>query len=96
VLLDGGEKLEEDNKFTLYFHTFVGALGLILLTVTILKYYETIEVSSGYLLPFFGFILTFSYINYLEKKAGVSKKVIWIRSISSIVILLLISKVLFF
>lgn len=96
MLLDGGEKLEEDNKFTLYFHTFVGALGLILLTVTIIKYYETIEVSSGYLLPFFGFIFTFSYINYLENKAGVSKKVIWIRSISSIVILLLISKVLFF
>lgn len=71
--------MEEGNKFTLYFHTCVGALGLILLTVTIIKYYEAIEVSSDYLLPFFGFILTFSYINYLENKAGVSKKVIRIK-----------------
>lgn len=87
----------EDNKFSLYFYTCVGALGLILLTVTIIKYYETIEFSTGYLLPFFGFILTFSYINYLENKAaGVSKKVIWIRSITKIILLLLISKVIFF
>lgn len=88
--------MEEENKFTLYFYTCVGSLGLILLMVTIIKYYETIEFSSGYLIPLFGFILTFSYINYLESKVGVSKKVIWIRSITTIIILLLISKVLFF
>ena len=66
--------MEEEKKFTLYFYTCVGSLGLILLMVTIIKYYETIEFSSGYLIPFFGFILTFSYINYLESKVGVSKK----------------------
>lgn len=87
--------MEEGSKFTLYFYMCAGSIGLVLLIVTIIKYYETIEVSSGYLLPFFGFILTFSYINYLENRAGVSNKVIWIRSISSIIILLLILKVLF-
>lgn len=86
----------QDNKFALYFYTCVGALGLILLTVTIIKYYETLEVSSGYLIPFFGFILTFYYINYLERKAGISKKVIWIRAITTIIVILLISKVIFF
>lgn len=88
--------MEETNKFALYFYAYTGALGLVLLIVTIIKYYETVEFSSSYLLPFFGFILTFSYINYLEGRAGISKKIIWIKSISSIIMLLLISKVLFY
>ena len=74
----GGEHLEENNKFALYFHAYAGALGLVLLIVTIIKYYEAVEFSSSYLLPFFGFILTVSYINYLESRAGISKKIIWI------------------
>ena len=74
----------------------VGALGLILMIVTIIRYYETIQGSTGYLLPFFGYALTLFYINYLERKAGVGKQAMWIRSITTIIILLLISKVLFY
>ncbi|MER2078578.1 hypothetical protein [Psychrobacillus psychrotolerans] len=88
--------MEETNKFALYFYAYAGALGLVFLIVTILNYYKTTEFSSNYLLPFWGFILTFSYINYLESRAGISKKIIWIKSISSIIMLLLISKVLFY
>jgi len=46
----GGETLEETNKFALYFYAYVGALGLVLLIVTILNYYKTTEFSSNYLL----------------------------------------------
>ena len=70
----GGDNLEENNKFALYFYAYAGALGLVLLIVTILNYYKTTEFSSNYLLPFWGFILTFSYINYLEVEQALVKR----------------------
>ncbi len=68
---------------------FVGSLGHILIIVGTLRYLEAVG-GSGYLLSFMGFILTMIYINYLEAKADISKKIIWVKSILSILTLLVI------
>ncbi|WP_243299483.1 hypothetical protein [Bacillus litorisediminis] len=38
-----------------------------------------------------GFLFTMFYMNYLETKAGVGKRVIWVRSIISLVLFYLIA-----
>ncbi|HJV17562.1 MAG TPA: hypothetical protein VJ546_09305, partial [Bacillales bacterium] len=45
---------------------------------------------SDFLMSFLGFLLIITYINDLEKRAGISKKFIWIRVSSSIVLFLVI------
>ncbi|HWL24306.1 MAG TPA: hypothetical protein VNR38_11260 [Ureibacillus sp.] len=50
---------------------------------------------QGYLLSIAGFSLVINYIYSLEEKAGISKKVIWIRSGVLIVIVAVISYSLF-
>ena len=58
----------------------------------LVKEYDTV----GYAIIFFGFILTISYINYLEKKEGISKKMTWIRVIVSLILFFSFSYFLYF
>lgn len=67
------------EKQVLYFYMILVTIGTVLIALTTLRYMSNVNDSSGYLI-LFGLIFTISYINYLEKKAGISKKVIWIRN----------------
>jgi hypothetical protein len=68
---------------------FIGILGPILIAVGILRYFEDVG-GIDYFTPFIGFILTMMYLSYLEGKAGISKRIIWIKSIISIATLFII------
>ncbi|MBO0589533.1 MULTISPECIES: hypothetical protein [unclassified Sporosarcina] len=82
--------MEENDKGILYINMFIGTLGLIIIIVGLLKYYETVGgIGSSFAL--LGFPLTMIYMNYLEGKAGISKKILWIKSIIAIFLLFIIS-----
>ncbi|MCZ8541897.1 hypothetical protein MKY29_11395 [Psychrobacillus sp. FSL K6-2365] len=80
--------MEENDRGTLYFNMSIGTLGLLIIAVGLFKYVETVGGDSSYTL--LGFPLTMIYLNYLEGKAGISKKILWIKSIIAISLLIII------
>ncbi|APH06012.1 hypothetical protein [Bacillus weihaiensis] len=67
-----------------------GALGLALVGFGGVMFIE-IHHTKGYLTVVFALIITSIYIEYLERKAGISKKMIWIRGGVSILILIILT-----
>ena len=83
------------EKQVLYFYMILVTIGTVLIALTTLRYMSNVNDSSGYLI-LFGLIFTISYINYLEKKAGISKKVIWIRNSVYTVLVISLTYFLYF
>lgn len=65
--------MEENDKGILYFNMSIGTLGLIIIAIGLLKFYEIVG-GTGSSFVLLGFPLTMIYLNYLEGKAGISKK----------------------
>jgi hypothetical protein len=80
--------LSEDKRLS-YIRTFFGGVGTILVALGAARFIN-ISDSKGFYLVLFGFLLSVGYINYLEKKAGVSNKVTWIRALLSAIVLLIL------
>lgn len=80
ISLEGGMVLKE-NKQALYFNMILGTIGTILIALAAMRYLVKENDNIGKAFILFGFILMNAYINYLEKRAGISKKLIWIRDI---------------
>lgn len=83
--------MKKENKLTLYFNMVIGAIGTILIVLFEFRHLifqeEKLKIDiTGNAMIMFGFIFTINYINYLEKKAGISNKLTWIRAIASIII----------
>ena len=68
------------DKQVLYFYMISVTIGTTIIALAIMKYIFEVNEPRGYLIMLLGFLLTINYINYLEKKAGISKKIIWIRN----------------
>ena len=85
----------KENKQALYFNMILGTIGTILIALAAMRYLVKENGSIGYAFILFGFILTIGYINYLEKRAGISKKLTWIRAIISLIIIISFSYFLF-
>ena len=91
----GGMVLKE-NKQALYFNMILGTIGTILIILAAMRYLIKENDYIGYAFILFGFILTIGYINYLEKRAGISKKLTWIRVIVSMILFLSFSYFIYF
>ncbi|KMJ57250.1 hypothetical protein AB685_17780 [Bacillus sp. LL01] len=76
-----------DNNRSLYLNMILGSIGLLLIGFSIFEYLILVEITTGYILTLLGFIITVHYIYHLEKKAGISNKLIWIRAIILILIM---------
>ena len=63
-----------------------GTIGTILIALAAMRYLVKENDNIGYAFILFGFILTIGYITYLEKRAGISKKMTWIRVILSLIL----------
>ncbi len=87
--------LKEDKRI-LYFNMVLGTIGTILIILAAIRYLIKENDNTGYALIIFGFILTIGYINYLENKAGISKKLTWIRVIISLILFFSFSYFLYY
>jgi hypothetical protein len=74
---------------------FVGTIGIIIAGLGIVRYISLMYDSQGFGLALIGLALVNSYVFYLEKKTGVSNKVIWIKSIVSGSVLVVIAYLLY-
>lgn len=80
--------MEKKDRGILYFNMSIGTLGLLIILAGLFKYVEHVGGNSSFAL--LGFPLTMIYLNYLEGKAGISKKILWIKSIIAISLLIII------
>ena len=67
----------------------LGAIGIA--TILFLAMYTLDKENPFGYLGFIGVALVILYINFLEKKAAISTKLIWIKAVISMVLLLLLS-----
>lgn len=70
--------MENKEKGIFYLHMVIGTVGLLLIGVGLVKFVEKV----GGLDPLYGLLgysLLMVYLQYLEEKVGISKKVGWIR-----------------
>ncbi|TFB14038.1 hypothetical protein E3U55_14740 [Filobacillus milosensis] len=65
---------------SLYLNMIFGTIGMILVGLGMIRYFTLIYDIQGYGLSIIGYSLTNGYIFYLEKKAGISNKIIWVQS----------------
>jgi hypothetical protein len=79
--------MKDDNNVSLYLNMIIGSVGIILIALGMFKFLTIVESSAGYILTLLGLTITVHYIYHLEKKAGISDKLIWIRAILLILIL---------
>lgn len=75
----------------------IGTIGIIMLGLGLMRYItHTLSVDAqGYGLSLLGFCLVLNYIYSLEKKAGISNKIVWIQSGVSILIIGVLSSILY-
>ncbi|WP_285767474.1 hypothetical protein [Peribacillus sp. SI8-4] len=85
----------KENKQALYMNMILGTIGPMIIALAALKYLAKGD-STGYINIFLGFILTISYISYLEKKAGICKRLTVIRVSVTLVLLFLFTYFLYF
>ncbi|ANC78549.1 hypothetical protein ABE65_017785 [Fictibacillus phosphorivorans] len=76
--------MKEDN-IRIYLNMILGTIGTILISLGLIRYLGTESDIKDYIGAFLGFTLMLGYIDYLEKKAGISRKLTWIRALVSIV-----------
>lgn len=75
--------MEKKETRPSYIYMIIASIGMALLGFKLLDYLLLAEstITPNFLLIFVSFIILVHYIYHLEQKAGVSKKVIWIKSI---------------
>lgn len=79
--------MNNNKNRNLYISMIVGTIGIILIFLGIFEFFTIVESTKGYILMFIGFVITVQYIYHLERKVGLSEKVIWVRAIILILIL---------
>lgn len=85
----------QKNKLEQYAMMSIGTIGIVLIVFSLLRYNVIIDDRDGFTLTLFGFIFATWYIGYLEKKSGISKKAIMVKSSISAVSVLVIMVYLF-
>jgi len=59
----------------------LGTIGMIMIGLGVVRYFTLMYDVQGFGLTLIGFAIINSYIFYLEKKAGISNRIVWIQSI---------------
>ena len=86
--------MEDNERGYLYLNMSIGTLGLIIIAFALLKFNEVVPGMES-ALALLGYPFAMIYLHYLEKRAGISTKVIWIRSFIAILLILVLGSILF-
>jgi len=78
--ITGGDKILEDKR-RLYIELVFGSIGMLIVSLFIANAILPLDHSFSSPTLILGFALINSYIFFLEKRAGVSNKVIWTQSL---------------
>jgi hypothetical protein len=74
------------DKQKLFLNMTLGTIGTLLISLVAMKFSIDEGFGIGFALIVFGFSLTINYINFLEKKAEISPKLTWTRTVISIIL----------
>ncbi|WP_246880476.1 hypothetical protein [Sporosarcina sp. 6E9] len=86
----------KNNKQSIYINMSLGTIGILLIALAAIGHLAKVNDYNGSLMISLGVILTIVYINYLEKKAGINKILIWVRSGVYMVLFFSLSYFLYF
>ncbi|THE10760.1 hypothetical protein E1I69_17600 [Bacillus timonensis] len=86
----------KEAKKVSYISMFFGGTGTILILLGAVNLFDSDGDLPTFYLVLCGFLFTINYINYLESKAGVSKKATWSRAILSIIVFFIVSHFIFY
>lgn len=82
-------RVNESRQKHLYLNMVVGTIGMLLIGNGLLQH---VSISpQGFCLMVIGYALVNNYIYYLEAKAGICNKLIWIQSVLGVIVLLIIA-----
>ncbi|MBB4826673.1 hypothetical protein HNO89_003954 [Sporosarcina luteola] len=81
--------MKDHDNGVLYVNMFLGTAGLLIMGIGLLKFYQMVG-GIGASFALVGFPLTMIYLHHLEEKAGISKKVLQIRSFITIILVIII------
>ncbi|MGJ9384344.1 hypothetical protein [Salipaludibacillus sp. CF4.18] len=70
-----------NENILLYINMVLGSIAMVMVALGIMRYFSLVYDSQGYGLTFLGFVFLSNYVFFLEKKAGIDNKIIWIKSI---------------
>lgn len=86
--------MEREERNSLYVHMSAGTVGLVILALALVKLNEAVPgVESACMM--ISFPLAMTYLHYLEKRAGISKKLIWTRSCLAILLMTAVGYLMF-
>ncbi|MBM7095099.1 hypothetical protein JSY36_04945 [Bacillus sp. H-16] len=71
--------MKKDSGNVLLFNMITGWLGVILISVSLVRYAAMSDDFLLMILAIFGFVLTLNYLYQLEERAGSDKKFRWIK-----------------
>lgn len=85
--------MEKKKNGLSYIYMIIASIGMVLLAFGLLEYLLLTGSAStpNFLLTFASFFILVHYIYHLEKKTGVSNKVIWIKSVALALSLLILT-----
>ncbi len=73
----------------------IGSIAMVMVALGIIRYFSLMYDSQGFGLSLIGVSFLNSYVFYLEKKAGIDSKIIWIKSAITVVVLLTLAYILY-
>lgn len=73
----------------------IGSIAMVMVGLGILRYFSLMYDSQGFGLSLIGITFLNSYVFYLEKKAGVSNKLLWIKQSIIVVAFVILSYILY-
>ncbi|RXJ00231.1 hypothetical protein DS745_11905 [Anaerobacillus alkaliphilus] len=78
------------HNWTMYLNMAIGTVGIILVFLGLFEFVNLVEDIKGLILILVGLTIIIHYVYHLEKKAGISNKIIWVRAIILILVIYLV------
>lgn len=83
--------MKNERNFAMIFYLLIGILGPVIIAFGFIRLQFIFDDQFGAIGMMIGFFFVLTYLEFLEKKAGLSAKYRWTRAISSMVLFFVFS-----